>query len=151
MPNLGYKIPVTACAALAALSASPAQAGSKSQSWNDLLGTWCMLPGDGDNLGVYFGVQRKECLFDEHENKIIIGEDGYEMVDGETATCRYVSGKARFDKTIDATTKTTGVYVFHIVSRCTRSGERVGGSWRTEFDIYISKGTMRIENIIRPR
>jgi hypothetical protein len=120
------------------LSASAAHAGPeipKSQSWNYLLGTWCVRPGERDLLGVYFGVNRNECFPDKHESKIIIGEDGYEWVDGETTTC--------FDKTIDATTKTTGVYVFHIVSRCTDYKYGQSWSWRTEFDIYVSKGTLR--------
>jgi hypothetical protein len=96
-----------AIAALAMLSASPAHAGpdmTKSEEWKYLLGTWCMRSDEGDLPVVHF---LDACVPDKHETKIIIGEDGYEWVDkyGETTTCRYISGKAHFDKTIAANTR----------------------------------------------
>src|SRR5262249_12879110 len=59
----------------------------------------------------------------ENEATLIIGENGYTWEREERLTCRYLSGKARFDSTIPASTKTVGVWVFHIIAGCIRTHE----------------------------
>ena len=62
--------------------------------------------------------------------------------------CRYSSGKARFDNTIAASTKTVGVWVFHIVASCTKkSAEGAVRKYTQSFDMYVSKETLWIEKL----
>jgi hypothetical protein len=66
----------------------------------------------------------------------------------EELSCRYSSGKARFDNTNTASTKTVRVWVFHIVAACMRKpSEGVVRKYTHSFDMYVSKGTLWIENL----
>jgi hypothetical protein len=113
---------------------------SKEQSWKLIQGTWCVDQSDE----TLYGISRNECTGDEL--KLIIKDKGFEYGAGGYF-CKYVSGKARFDKTIPASTKTVGVYIFHITVLCTESGDE---SWKSEFDMYVSKGTLVIKNMNPP-
>jgi hypothetical protein len=118
---------------------------SKSQSWKFIQGTWCVSDHPSDNEA-YVGIARDKC--DENEQILIIRENGYnwEHVDG--LGCQYSSGKARFDNNITASTKTVGVWVFHIIAVCIRRpGESAIGKYTQSFDMYVSKGTLWIENL----
>ena len=75
---------------------------SKTESWKLTLGTWCVADHPSDD-GAYVGIARDEC--GENEATLIIGENGYTWERDEELSCRYSSGKARFDKTITASTK----------------------------------------------
>jgi len=89
---------------------------------------------------------RNEC--GENEAKLIIGENGYTWERGDALSCRYSSGKARFDNTIAATGKAVGVWVFHIVAACIRKlPQGVLRKYTHSFDIYVSKGTLWIESL----
>jgi hypothetical protein len=84
----------------------------------------------------------------ENEATLIIGENGYTWEREEGLSCRYSSGKARFDNTIPASTKTVGVWVFHIVAGCIRKpSEGAVRKYTQSFDMYVSKGTLWIENL----
>jgi len=62
--------------------------------------------------------------------------------------CRYSSGKARFDNNIAASTKTVGVWVFHIDAGCVRGpAEGAINNYTQSFDMYVSKGALWIENL----
>ena len=94
----------------------------------------------------YVGIVRDQC--GENEATLIIGENGYTWEREEGLSCRYLSGKARFDNTIPASTKTVGVWVFHIIAGCIR--KPVGGAikkYTHRFDMYVSKGTLWIEKL----
>ena len=117
---------------------------SKTQSWK-LLGTWCVGDHPSDK-GAYVGIARDQC--GENEETLIIGENGYRWEREEGLSCRYSSGKARFDNTIPASTKTVGVWVFHIVAGCIRRrAEGAIGKYMQSFDMYVSKGMLWIENL----
>jgi hypothetical protein len=115
----GHNLLLTSVAALLmATSASHARSElSKIESWKLTLGTWCVADHPSDD-GPYVGIARDEC--GENEATLIIGENGYTWERDEGLSCRYSSGKARFDNTIAASTKTVGVWVFHIVAACIR-------------------------------
>ena len=101
------------------MAASAAHAGpelSKTESWKLTLGTWCVGDHPSDNEA-YVGIARDQC--GENEATLIIGEYGYTWQREQGLSCRYSSGKARFDNPIAASTKTVGVWVFHIVASCT--------------------------------
>jgi len=118
---------------------------SKTESWKLTLGTWCVGDHPNDNEA-YVGIARDQC--GENEATLVIGENGYTWQREEGLSCRYSSGKARFDNTIAASTKTVGVWVFHIVAGCIRKASE--GAVRTythSFDMYVSKGTLWIENL----
>ena len=118
---------------------------SKTQSWKLTLGSWCVAEQPSDD-GVYVGIARDEC--GENEATLFIGENGYTWERDEGLSCRYSSGKARFDPTIAASTKTVGVWVFHIVAACVRKPlEGVIRKYTHSFDMYVSKGTLWIENL----
>ena len=115
---------------------------SKTQSWKLILGTWCVGDHPSDN-GAYVGIARDQC--GENEETLIIGENGYRWEREEGLSCRYSSGKARFDNTIPASIKTVGVWVFHIVAGCIRRrAEGAIGKYTQSFDMYVSKGTLWI-------
>src|SRR5262249_31524823 len=98
---------LTAIAALV-MATSAAQARSelsKTQSWKLILGTWCVGDHPSDN-GAYVGIARDQC--GENEETLIIGENGYRWEREEGLSCRYSSGRARYDNTIAASTKTVG-------------------------------------------
>jgi hypothetical protein len=118
---------------------------SKTQSWKLILGIWCV--GDHPNdAKAYVGIRRDEC--GENEATLIIGENGYSWEHDDGLRCQYSSGKARFDNTIAASTKTVGVWVFHIVAACIRKpAEGVVRKYTHSFDMYVSKGTLWIENL----
>ena len=114
---------------------------SKTQSWKLILGTWC--PSD---KGAYVGIARDQC--GENEETLIIGDNGYRWEREEGLSCRYSSGKARFDNTIPASTKTLGVWVFHIIADCIRRpAEGTIRKSTHSFDMYVSKGSLWIENL----
>jgi len=118
---------------------------SKTQSWKLILGTWCVGDHPSDNEA-YVGIARDQC--GENEETLIIGENGYRWEREEGLRCRYSSGKARFDNTIPASTKTVGVWVFHIIAGCIRRrAEGAIGKYTQSFDMYVSKGTLWIENL----
>ena len=118
---------------------------SKTESWKLTLGTWCVAEQPSDD-GAYVGIARDEC--GENEATLFIGENGYTWERDEGLSCRYSSGKARFDPTIAASTKTVGVWVFHIVAACIRKPlEGVVRKYTHSFDMYVSKGTLWIENL----
>ena len=140
----GFIKPVPALLiAISAAHASPAL--SKIESWKLTLGTWCVADHPSDD-GAYVGIARDEC--GENEATLIIGENGYTWERDEELSCRYSSGKAHFDKTIPASTKTVGVWVFHLVAACMRKpSEGVVRKYTHSFDMYVSKGTLWIENL----
>jgi hypothetical protein len=115
----GHNVLLTSVAALLiATSASHARPElSKTESWKLTLGTWCVGDHPSDNEA-YVGLARDQC--GENEATLIVGENGYVREREEGLSCRYSSGKARFDNTIAASTKTVGVWVFHIVASCIR-------------------------------
>jgi len=118
---------------------------SKTQSWKLILGTWCVGDHPSDN-GAYVGIARDQC--GENEETLIIGENGYRWEREEGLSCRYSSGRARFDNTIPASTKTVSVWVFHIVAGCIRRrAEGAIGKYTQSFDMYVSKGTLWIESL----
>jgi len=139
----GFIEPVPALLiAISAAHASPAL--SKIESWKLTLGTWCVADHPSD--GAYVGIARDEC--GENEATLIIGENGYRWERGEGLSCRYSSGRARFDNTIAASTKTVGVWVFHIVAACIRQpSEGAVRRYTHTFDMYVSKGTLWLENL----
>jgi hypothetical protein len=118
---------------------------SKTQSWKLILGTWCVGDHPSDNEA-YSGIRRDKC--GENEETLIIGENGYSWEHEDELRCRYSSGKARFDNTIAASTKTIGVWVFHIIAGCIRrAAEGVIKNYTQSFDMYVSKGALWIEKL----
>ena len=118
---------------------------SKTQSWKLILGTWCVGDQPSDNEA-YFGIRRDKC--GENEETLIIGENGYSWEYEDRLRCQYSSGRARFDNTIAASTKTVGVWVFHIIAGCIRRpAEGAIKKYSQSFDMYVSKGTLWIENL----
>jgi len=116
---------------------------SKTESLKLTLGCVGDHPTDNE---AYVGIVRDQC--GENEATLIIGENGYTWEREERLSCRYLSGKARFDNTIPASTKTVGVWVFHIIAGCIR--KPVGGAikkYTHRFDMYVSKGTLWIEKL----
>jgi hypothetical protein len=110
-----------------------------------MLGTWCVGDHPSDNEA-YSGMRRDKC--GENEETLIIGENGYSWEHEDELRCRYSSGKARFDNTIAASTKTVGVWVFHINAGCVRRpAEGSIKNYTQSFDIYVSKGALWIENL----
>jgi hypothetical protein len=140
------KLLLTAVAALLmATSAAHARPVSKSQSWKLIQGTWCVGDQPSDNEA-YVGIARDKC--GENEQTLIIRENGYRWEHEAGLSCRYLSGKARLDKTIPTSTKTVGVWVFHIIAGCLRRpAESAIGKYTQSFDMYVSKGTLWIENL----
>jgi hypothetical protein len=139
----GHNLLLTSVAALLmATSAAHARPElSKTESWKLTLGIWCVGNHPSDNEA-YVGIARDEC--GENEATLIIGENGYTWEREEGLSCRYSSGKARFDNT----TKTVGVWVFHIVAGCIRKpSEGAVRKYTQSFDMYVSKGTLWIENL----
>jgi len=143
----GHNLLQTSVAALL-MATSAAQARpelSKTESWKLTLGTWCVGDHPNDNEA-YVGIARDQC--GEDEATLVIGENGYTWEREEGLSCRYSSGKARFDNTIAASTKTVGVWVFHIVAGCIRKpSEGAVRKYTHSFDMYVSKGTLWIENL----
>jgi hypothetical protein len=131
---------------LMAMSAAHARPeSSKTKSWKLTLGTWCVGDQPSDNAA-YVGIAKDQC--GENEATLIIGENGYRWEREEGLSCRYSSGKARFDNTIAASTKTVGVWVFHIVACCMRkTAEDAVRNYTQSFDMYVSKGSLWIENL----
>jgi hypothetical protein len=118
---------------------------SKTQSWKLILGAWCVGDHPSDNKA-YSGIRRDKC--GENEETLIIGENGYSWEHEDELRCRYSSGKARFDNTIAASTKTVGVWVFHIDAGCVRGpAEGAINNYTQSFDMYVSKGALWIENL----
>jgi hypothetical protein len=140
----GFIEPVAALLiAISAAHASPPL--SKIGSWKLTLGTWCVADHPSDD-GAYVGIARDQC--GENEATLVIGENGYTWERDEGLSCRYSSGKARFDNTIAASTKTVGVWVFHIVAACIRQpSEGAVRRYTHTFDMYVSKGTLWLENL----
>jgi hypothetical protein len=97
-------------------------------------------PSDNE---AYSGIRKDKC--GENEETLIIGENGYSWEHEDELRCGYSSGKARFDNTIAASTKTVGVWVFHINAGCVRRLE--GAIYTQTFDMYVSKGALWIENL----
>jgi len=143
----GHNLLLTSGAALL-MTMSAAQARpelSKTESWKLTLETWCVGEHPSDNEA-YVGIARDQC--NEIETTLIIGENGYTWEREERLSCRYSSGKARFDNTIPASTKTVGVWVFHIVAGCIgKPSEGAVRKYTQSFDMYVSKGTLWIENL----
>src|SRR5262249_47352017 len=104
---------------------------------------WINHPSDNE---AYSGMRRDKC--GENEETLIIGENGYSWEHEDELRCRYSSGKARFDNTIAASTKTVGVWVFHINAGCVRRpAEGSIKNYTQSFDMYVSKGALWIENL----
>jgi hypothetical protein len=101
-------------------------------------------PSDNE---AYVGIAREKC--GENEETLIIRENGYSWEHEEDGLrCQYSSGKARFDNTIPASTKTVGVWVFHIIADCIRRpAEGAIRKYTHSFDMYVSKGTLWIKNV----
>ena len=93
----------------------------------------------------YVGIARDKCGDDEQT--LIIGDNGYRWEHEDGLSCRYSSGKARFANTIPASTKTVGVWVFHIIAGCMRRAEGAIRKYTHSFDMYVSKGALWIENL----
>jgi hypothetical protein len=143
----GHNLLLTSVAALLmAMSAAHARPElSKTESWKLTLATWCVGDHPSDNEA-FVGIARDQC--GENEATLIIGENGYTWEREKGLSCRYSSGKARFDNTIPASTKTVGAWVFHIVAGCiTKPSEGAGRKSTQSFDMYVSKGTLWIENL----
>jgi len=142
----GHNLLLTSLAAfLMATSAAHARPElSKTESWKRTLGTWCVGDHPTDSEP-YVGIARNQC--GENEATLIIGENGYTWEREERLSCRYLSGKARFDNTIPASTKTVGVWVFHIIAGCIRTHEGAIRKYTHSFDMYVSKETLWIENL----
>ncbi len=118
---------------------------SKTQSWKLTQGTWCVGDQPNDNEA-YVGIARDKC--GEDEKTLIIRENGYLWEREDGLSCRYLSGRARLDNTIAASTKTVGVWVFHIIAGCIRRpAEGAIRKYTQSFDMYVSKGTLWIENL----
>jgi hypothetical protein len=143
----GHNLLLTSVAALL-MAASAAHARSelsKTDSWKLTLGTWCVADHPSDD-GAYIGIARDVC--GENEATLTLEENGYTWERDEGLNCRYSSGKARFDNTIAVSTKTVGAWVFHIVAACIRRpSEGVVRKYTHSFDMYVSKGTLWIENL----
>src|SRR4029077_13832324 len=94
----GHNLLLTSVAALLmATSAAHARPElSKTESWKLTLGTWCVGDHPNDNEA-YVGIARDQC--GENEAILVIGENGYTWEREEGLSCRYSSGKARFDNT----------------------------------------------------
>ena len=94
----------------------------------------------------YVGLARDKC--GEDEQTLIIQDNAYRWEHEDALSCRYLSGKARFDSTIPASTKTVGVWVFHIVAGCIRNpAEGAVRKYTQSFEMYVSKGTLWIERL----
>jgi hypothetical protein len=92
-------------------------------------------PSDNE---AYVGIARDKC--GEDEKTLIIRENGYLWEHEDGFSCRYLSGRAR--------TKTVGVWVFHIIAGCIRRPpEGAIRKYTQSFDMYVSKGTLWIENL----
>jgi hypothetical protein len=118
---------------------------SKTKSWKLTLGTWCVGDHPTDKEA-YVGIARDKC--GEDEQTLIIQDNGYRWEHEDALSCRYLSGKARFDSTIPASTKTVGVWVFHIVAGCIRNpAEGAVRKYTQSFEMYVSKGTLWIERL----
>jgi hypothetical protein len=133
-------------ALLMAISAAHARPElSKTQSWKLVLGAWCVGDQPSENEA-FVGIRRDKC--GENEETLIIGENGYSWEYEDVLRCQYSSGRARFDNTIAASTKTVGVWVFHIIANCIRRPAEGAIKKSTQsFDMYVSKGTLCIENL----
>src|SRR5438067_13605955 len=117
----------------------------KTQAWKLILGTWCVAEQPRDNEA-YFGIRTDQC--GENEETLTIGENGYSWEHEDRLRCQYSSGRARFDNTIAASTKTVGVWVFHIIAGCIRRpAEGAIKKYTQSFDMYVSKETLWIENL----
>jgi hypothetical protein len=137
-------LPGTAALLMATSAADARPQLSKTQSWRLILGTWCVGDQPSDNEA-YFGIRRDKC--GENEETLIIGENGYSWEYEDVLRCQYSSGRARFDKTIDAS-KTVGVWVVHIVANCVRRpAEGAIRKYTQSFDMYVSKETLWIEKL----
>ena len=113
--------------------------------WKLILGTWFVAEQPRDNEA-YFGIRTDQC--GENEETLTIGENGYSWEHEDRLRCQYSSGRARFDNTIAASTKTVGVWVFHIIANCIRRPAEGAIKKSTQsFDMYVSKGTLWIENL----
>jgi hypothetical protein len=147
-PDILVKKTVLAGVAVLLMATSAAHARpelSKTQSWKLILGTWCVGDHPSDNEA-YSGIRRDKC--GENEETLIIEENGYSWEHQDKLRCRYSSGKARFDNTIAASTKTVGVWVFHIIAGCIRRpAEGVTKNYTQSFDMYVSKGALWIEKL----
>ena len=100
-------------------------------------------PSDNE---AYSGLRRDKC--GENEETLIIEENGYSWEHEDRLRCQYSSGRARFDNTIAASTKTVGVWVFHIIANCIRTpAEGAIKKYTQSFDMYVSQGTFWIENL----
>jgi hypothetical protein len=117
---------------------------SKTQSWKLILGAWCVGDQPSDNEA-YFGIRRDKC--GEDEQTLIIRENGYSWEHEDRLQCQYSSGRARFDNTNAASTKTVGVWVFHIIAGCVRPAEGAIKKYIQSFDMYLSKETLWIEKL----
>jgi hypothetical protein len=143
----GHNLLLTSVAALLiATSAAHTRELSKSQSWKRIQGTWCVGNHPTDNEA-YAGIARDKCGDDEQT--LIIRDNGYRWEHEDGLNCRYLSGKARFDNAIPASTKTVGVWVFHIIAACIRTHEGAIRKYTHSFDMYVSKATLWIENLRR--
>ena len=146
MPCCGQMLFLTGIATLLiATSATYARPElSKEQSWKLILGTWCV--DNQPRNEAYVGIGGTKC--GEDEQKLVIGENGYSWEEEDGLSCRYLSGKARIDNTIPASTSTVGVWVFHIIAGCIRRpAEGPIGKYTQSFDMYVSKETLWIENL----
>src|SRR5258707_15068841 len=92
----GHNLLLTSVAALLmATSAAHARPElSKTESWKLTLGIWCVGDHPNDNEA-YVGIARDQC--GENEATLVIGENGYTWEREEGLSCRYSSGKARFE------------------------------------------------------
>jgi hypothetical protein len=98
-------------------------------------------PSDNE---AYVAIARDQC--GENEATLIVGENGYRWEREEALSCRYSSGKARFNNTIPASTKTVGVWVCHIIAGCIRKpAEGAVRKYTQSFDMYVSKGSLHID------
>jgi hypothetical protein len=116
---------------------------SKEQSWKLVLGTWCV--NNQPYNKAYVGIGGTKC--GEDEQKLFLEENGYRWEEEDVLSCRYLSGKARIDNTIPASTTTLGVWVFRIVADCMRPAEGKTRKYKQSFDMYVSKGALRIESL----
>jgi hypothetical protein len=105
----------------------------------ELLGKWCLYaePGPNATRVSYESSTVVDCKVDGF---LIIKPDGWQA---HESGCKFTSVRTRWDRTILSATKTYGVTVATITSAC--SGEAC--TWRSSFDLFVSKGTLWMDKI----
>jgi hypothetical protein len=102
-------------------------------------GKWCSYPDSGEGPTSYVSYPSGHC---KEDNWIEIKPSSYE---GHEMGCNFTSVKTWFDPNIVRNTKEMGVRVAQISAQC--GGE--GCTWRQTFIMYVSKGTLYMQQLSR--